>query len=587
MNEKDEISAELITFPELVRRNAEKYGERITFQMRRDGIFETFTYKKVYEMVRSIATALISIGVRKGERAGVISENRPEWPISYLSIVYAGGTIVPIDPQLKHKEIGHILNLSGTKVVFSSKKYLPVLQECRENMGLPETIILMGKSYSKEFVVMDDFIKKGQELLSKGSFVPEDSEKGIDDLLAIIFTSGTTGKSKGVMLTQRNVMFDAIASSKVIKVIEGDNFMSVLPLHHTFEATAGFILPFYKGAMITYARSLKSREIIEDIEDSVATILLGVPLLFEKMLKGLHKGISEQKGIIRVLVGTNLAIVRGLKKLFKVDVGHTLFSSVRNKAGLGSLRLLVAGGAALPLWVSKGFKELGFKIIQGYGLTETSPVTNVNPLNKVKPVSIGPPIPGIEVRIADPDKMGIGEITVKGPIVMKGYYRDEEETNKVKRGGWLYTGDYGRTDDDNYFYVTGRKKSVIVSHAGKNIYPEEIEGELLTSDFIEEVLVIGRINSTTKREEVHAIIYPNWEELDRFTEQKGIEQTGKWVEGFFTEEIAKHCKDLADYKRVKSFSIREEEFPKTTTRKIKRFLFQGDAIKTRKTPESD
>jgi len=582
MDEKDEITKQLITFPELVRRNAEKYGERVVFQMKREGIFETFTYRKVYEMVRSIAAALMSIGVRKGERTGVIGENRPEWPTSYLSIVYAGGTIVPIDPQLKHKEIGHILKLSGTKVVFSSKKLLPVLLECRENTGLPETIILMGKSSSKEFVVMDDFIKKGQELLSKGSFVPEDSEKELDDLLAIIFTSGTTGKSKGVMLTQRNIMFDAIASSKVIRVIEGDNFMSVLPLHHTFEATAGFVLPFYMGVTITYARSLKSREIIEDIKDSQATLLLGVPLLFEKMLKGLRKGISEQKGIIKALVGTNLAIVRGLKKLFKVDVGHALFSSVRNKTGLGSLRLFVAGGAALPFWVSKGFKELGFNIIQGYGLTETSPVTNVNPLDKVKPTSIGPPIPGIEVRIADADKMGVGEIAVKGPIVMKGYYKDKEETNKVNRGGWFYTGDYGRTDNDNYFYVTGRKKSVIVSYAGKNIYPEEVEGELLTSDFIEEALVVGRINGATKREEVHAIIYPNWEELDKFTELKGIEQTGKWMEEFFTEEIGKHCKDLADYKRAKSFSIREEEFPKTTTRKIKRFLFQGDAIETDK-----
>lgn len=206
-------------------------------------------------------------------------------------------------------------------------------------------------------------------------------------------------------------------------------------------------------------------------------------------------------------------------------------------------------------------------------------MTNVTPLGKIKPASVGPPVPGIEMKIVDPDEQGIGEIAVKGPIVMKGYFQDEEETSKVLKQGWFYTGDIGWVDSDNYYYITGRKKSVIVSAAGKNIYPEEVEEELLASDFIEEVLVAGRINPDSNREEVHAIIYPNWEALDAHTKEQGVQQTERWMNTFFKSEIEERCKNLADYKRVKSFSIREEEFPKTTTKKIKRFLFQEDVLK--------
>jgi long-chain acyl-CoA synthetase len=578
MEENTMNSEGLVTIADFVKVSAELYGDRIAFQMRRGDDFKTFTYNDVYRMVRATAAALVSTGFKKGDKAGVIGENRPEWPVSYFSILTAGGIVVPLDPQLKHKELAHIFSVSGTNIVFASPKFMPVLTECRESVGLPRTIICMEQSGEGNFN-LDDFIGKGQELIDGGKVDLGDRRVNLDDLLAIIFTSGTTGKSKGVMLTHRNVAFDTIAASKVIKVLDGDCFISVLPLHHTFEATGGFLLPFYKGAMITYARSLKSKEIIEDLKDSNATILLAVPLLYEKMLKALHKGMAEQSGIIKAVIQTNLALVRGVKKLFNSEAGTVLFKSLRKKASLDSLRIMISGGAALPLWVCRGFRELGFNLFQGYGLTETSPVTNVTPLEKIKPASVGPPIPGIEMKIVQPDQQGIGEIAVKGPIVMKGYFQDEEETNKVLKEGWFYTGDIGWVDSDNYYYITGRKKSVIVSAAGKNIYPEEVEEELLESDFIEEALVTGRINPDTKREEVHAIVYPNWEALDAYCKEKGIEQTERWMNTYFKNEIEQRCKELADYKRVKSFSIREEEFPKTTTKKVKRFLFQEDVLK--------
>ncbi len=579
MEEKKVSPEELMSIPGLVAQSAELYGEKTAFQMRRGDAFEKLSYREVYRRVRAIAAALISTGFKKGDKAGVIGENRPEWPLSYFSIVTAGGIVVPLDSQLKHKELGHILSISNTDRVFSSPSYMGLLKECRENTGHPKTIICMERSKVEGGINMDDFIEKGQQLIEGGSVDLKEREPALDDLLAIIFTSGTTGKSKGVMLTHRNVVFDTVASSKVIQVLEGDGFISVLPLHHTFEATAGFMLPFYKGAVVTYARSLKSKEIIEDLRDSGATIILGVPLLYEKMLKALHKGMAEQSGFIKMILKTNLALVRSLKKLFHSEAGKVLFGSLRKKAGLSTLRIMISGGAALPLWVCESFRELGFNLFQGYGLTETSPVTNVNPLEKIKPASVGPPIPGIEMKIINPDEKGIGELAVKGPIVMKGYFQDREETEKVLKEGWFSTGDIGWADEDDYYYITGRKKSVIVSAAGKNIYPEEVEEELLVSDFIEEVLVTGRINPETKREEVHAIIYPNWESLDMHSEELGIEQSDRWINEFFKSEIEVRCKELSDYKRVKSFSIREEEFPKTTTRKIKRFLFQEDVLK--------
>ncbi len=582
MDEKVVKQEEIITIAEMVRRSAELYGEKVALQMRRKGEFEKTTYRELYGKVRAAAAALISIGFKKSDRAGVIGENRPEWSISYLAIVYAGGVVVPIDSQLKHKEIGHILSISETKIVFASSKYIPVLKECQESTGLPETIISMESQDAQGIFSLNDFIRKGEELITQGTVSIDEKKVNLDDLLAIIFTSGTTGKSKGVMLTHRNVMFDALSTSKVIVIKETDTLISILPLHHTFEATAGFIFPLYVGAKITYARSLKSKEIIEDIKDSKATIMLGVPLLYEKMLIGLRKGISQQKILIKSLVKTNLAIVRGIKKMLHLNPSRVLFKSLRKKAGLNSLRLLVSGGATLPVWVSKGFSEFGFNILQGYGMTETSPITNVSPIEKIKPETVGPPIPGIEIKIIEPDEKGIGEIAVKGPIVMQGYYKNDEETRNVLKDGWLYSGDLGRVDEENYLYITGRKKSLIVSQAGKNIYPEEVEEELLMNDFIEEILVVARINADTKREEVHAIVYPNWENLDRFTKEKAIEQTENWVNSFYKELIENCCKNLADYKRIKSFSIREEEFPKTTTKKIKRFLFQEKVVKTEK-----
>jgi long-chain acyl-CoA synthetase len=570
----------LMTVPEMVKRSAELYGDEVALQMRRGDGFEKTTYSELHEKVRAIAAALVSIGFKKGDKAGVIGENRPEWALSYLAIVSAGGIVVPIDPQLKYKEIGHIFSISETKIVFSSPRYVSVITECKESISLPEKIISMEETRSKDLFSLGDFMKKGSELLSKDPMMLDSRSVSLDDILAIIFTSGTTGKSKGVVLTHRNVMFDAIAATKTIQIEQTDRLISILPLHHTFECTLGFLLVLYIGAMITYARSLKSKEIIEDIKDSQTTIVLGVPLLYEKMLIGLRRGISEQKPLIQSVVKTNLALVRGIRRLFKTEPGKVLFKSLRKKAGLDSLRLLISGGAALPLWISDGFREFGFTLFQGYGLTETSPVTHVNPLEKIKPSAVGKPIPGIEVRIVDPDEEGIGEIAIKGPIVMQGYYKDEEETRKVLREGWFYTGDLGRIDKENYLYITGRKKSLIVSRAGKNIYPEEVEGELVMSEFIEEVLVAGRINPETKREEVHAIIYPNWESLDMHSKAEGVDQTETWIQSFFKKEIEKRCKNLADFKRVKSFSIREEEFPKTTTKKIKRFLFQEDTIKT-------
>ena len=307
---------------------------------------------------------------------------------------------------------------------------------------------------------------------------------------------------------------------------------------------------------------------MEGISETGVTVMLGVPLLFEKMLEGLFRAVKEKPPLTRGLFRTLWGITRGMKGLLGLNTGKRLFKSLRKKAGLTSIRLMFCAGAPLSPEVGKGFETLGISFIQGYGLSESSPALTLNPEKKGKMASIGKALPGVEVKIANPDEKGVGEIIARGPNIMEGYYEDPDKSKEVLREGWLYTGDLGWQDRDGYFYIAGRSKNVIVTKAGKNVYPEEVEEELLRSPYIAEVMVYGKSNPETKREEVHAIIYPNYEELE-----KGNTKDEEVIR-IIDAEIKKHCDKLADFKRVKDFEIRKEEFPKTSTRKIKRFMIQ-------------
>ncbi len=567
------ITPEVETLKELVVYIRERYGDRLALQIKGRNGFVRFSYKEVADRAFAIAGALQELGIKKGDKVAVIGENRPEWAMSYLGVMASGAIVVPIDPFLKGGEVAHIVNVAEVSCVIASGKFVPMFEEIRELLHSVKAFITMEDEGEEGWYTFPEIIERGDRVIKSDAFIEYSVSK--DDIAAIIFTSGTTGKAKGVMLSHYNIVFDADSASRVIVIQPTDMAISILPLHHTFECTAGFIAVILRGGAITYARSLKPNEIVEDIRDAGVTIMLGVPLLFEKILSGIQRKLREQPAPKRALIGGLMGMTKGLRKLGFEGAGRVLFKSLREKAGMGRLRIMVSGGAALRPDVEIAFREFGFPILQGYGLTETSPVLTVNPLDKPKVGSVGLPIPGAEIDIHNPDEDGVGEIIARGPMIMQGYYKDEEETRKVLKDGWFFTGDLGYIDEDGYLYITGRAKNVIVSAAGKNIYPEEIERELLKSPIIEEVLVVGRYNAETKREEVWAIVYPNFEaiaECESPDEKECIERVLK-------EEIRKYCQNLAEYKRVQAFQVIDEEFPKTTTRKIKRYLFTDKAVR--------
>lgn len=564
---------DLFLLKDLPEMSARRLGGKTALQIRRGHDFAKISYDRLNDTSLYLAEFLLSHGVKKGESFAVIGENRPEWAMSYFAIARTGANIIPIDSMLKEQEIKLILHYINAKGIFVSSKHLDIIAEIKDQLPSLKLIVSMDEIEHPYELSFFEAVEQGKRLIEKGSKRYKDVEVGVDDTAVIIFTSGTTGQSKGVMLSNRNISYDVIYSTDLISVKESDIFISVLPLHHTFEATAGFILPIYCGSTITYARSLKSLEIIEDIKDSGATIMLGVPLLFEKIIQGIKRAIKESF-VKKTIVGSMLAIEKGSKKLLGMKLGKTMFKSLREKTGLASIRLMVSGGAALKPEVAEDFESFGFVLMQGYGLTETSPVVSVNPQNAIKHRSIGVPIEGIKVEIDSPNENGEGELKIKGPIVMKGYYNNPKATDEVIRDGWFYTGDIGYKDKDGYLYISGRKKSIIVTEAGKNVYPEEIEEKLLENENIEEALVIPVINKSNGREEVGAIIYPNPQLIESIiTKNLPEDEVDREIKAIIKKDINKVSEHMADYKRIKHFEIIYEEFPKTTTKKIKRYLF--------------
>jgi long-chain acyl-CoA synthetase len=551
----------LSTIRDILEMSASMYSSNVALRIRKsDGGFRETTYGELYENVRRLAGGLVRSGIEPGDKVAILSENRPEWTESYLALSSMCAVAVPLDIQLKAQEIRHILQHSGARAIIASGDLREKALEGSKKL-IPENMVFS----------MESFPEPGG--------TPERPPFDIrpEDLAALIYTSGTTGSAKAVMLSNLNIASNVDSLFQTIYFDRNDNFLSILPLHHTFEATCGMLLPLSVGASITYARSLKSRDIMEDIRDSRATIIIGVPLLFEKMYRGLLQGVKNRSWFTRTAFSASMGVARSLRMLTGGPAGSLLFRGLIKKAGLSSIRLMVSGGAPLNPDIGRSLQDIGLPMIQGYGLTETSPVLTVD-VPGCNLASVGKPICGVEIRIIKPDSGGIGEIAASGPNIMMGYYGNEAATEETFLEGWLLTGDLGFLDENGCLFITGRAKNVIVSAAGKNIYPEELESQLLKSPLIEEVLVHGDRNPVNGREDVHAIVYPNFEKIDEYASRHRLKLDEAAVEELLKEEITRECRSLADYKKVKHFSIRDEEFPKTTTRKIKRSLFAEKKI---------
>ncbi|RKX69675.1 long-chain fatty acid--CoA ligase [candidate division WOR-3 bacterium] len=531
---------ELVPLGMILKRSAEETPDQLA--LKKEDV--ELTYGELDRISSELALGLLAKGLRPHERIALIGGNSPQWCLIYFAILKAGMTVVPIDPLLSLSDIHHIITDAKAKVVFADPKWYDEIAELK----IARTV---------GFEMIDD-LRRGEGDLP---------EVDLDSLAILIYTSGTTGFSKGVMLSHRNVVNNVDSLYRSIDYDKNDRFLSLLPLHHTFAATCGLLTAIYNQAQIFFPRSLKSKDIITALRNYQITVLLVVPLILEKFVEGFkrklrHAGVSK-----RIIFG----FCSSITKLLPQTRGF-LFKGVREGLGMSHIRYIISGGAALPRWVARQIESLGLPLIQGYGLTEASPVVTVNPPDRPKNESVGLPIPGVKVRIVDPNPDGVGEIIVQGENVMEGYYNNDEATREAIKHGWLYTGDLGYFDDDGYLYIVGRKKYIIVTPGGKNVYPEAIEAKLLQSDYIKEALVIPE--RSEGKEEVVAIIYPDFEKLEENFKDLNRER----VEEIIRNEIIKHGAEIPEYGRIRRFTIRDEEFPKTTTRKIKRHLFLGKRI---------
>lgn len=540
-----------------------RYSSREALAEKRDGSYRPVTYGHVAREVEALATSFFELGLAAGDRVGILSENRIGWSITYLACVTSGLVTVPIDKELKDHDIRHILAFSGARALVASSSYLRSLRDDRSTLDALEILIGMDEGDDAADTTVPQLLALGRRRLTAGDIRFRQCTVQADQPAAMIFTSGTTGSSKAVLLSHGALAANVVGVSSNVSIGNQDVLLSVLPLHHTYECTAGFLTALYQGATVCYAEGL--RRVADNLQETRATVMLGVPALFEAMYRRLEAGIRE-KGAGKFAVAKNL--VRG-GRWFGLDLRRKLFAKVHERFG-GRLRLLISGGAAINPAVAKGFRELGIEFIQGYGMTEYSPIIAVNRVEQAKDDSVGFPIPGTEVTIVD------DEIVVRGPCLMLGYHRNEGATREALRDGALHTGDLGFIDSEGHLHISGRRKSVIVTPNGKNVYPEELEALLNDSPFVLECLVWGGPDPDPGLTEVQAVIVPDLTAFDRSFGPLSFEDAK--VHSVIGDEVKKVNSRLAGYKRVRKFTLRSEEFEKTTTRKIKRYLYTAPPV---------
>lgn len=530
------------------------FGQKIAFNYF-DSTWHSVTYNDFITSSRSIAAHLLNSGLKKGDRIAIISENRPEWCIAYTGIIMAGGIAVPIDAQLLPDAVKNLLADSESEIVFCSDK----------------TAANISNSVKTKKI---NFDSPEFKLVIESNVCFDLPEVKFEDVASIIYTSGTTGIPKGVMLIHKNFLSDADAVIKSGIIKESDSVLSVLPLHHTYPFMCTFIVPMILGGRVVYSPSLKGSDIISSIHDKSVTILLAVPQLLELIRNNITTKIKQLPFPFSSIISAGLGVCKVLRIMSGLNIGKMLFSSVHKKLGK-QFRLMASGGARLDPQVMRDLEGIGFTVIEGYGLTETSPVLTFNPISRSKIGSVGKPLSSVEIRIIDTATGKIletreqGEIAVRGPMVMKGYYKNPDETNKVIRDNWFFTGDIGFLDKENYLYITNRIKEVIVLSSGKNIYPVEIEKTYLKIPLIKEICVT-EAGGQKSGDFLHAVIVPDFEYAKKNHISNILEHL-KWK----TNKIS-HT--LPEYMRIKGFTLYTESLPKTPLGKLRRFMIK-DLIK--------
>ncbi|MDD5584833.1 MAG: AMP-binding protein [Candidatus Omnitrophica bacterium] len=554
------VPLHVITITDILEKINKQYGEIPALQVKlKDGSFKALSYVNLGRRAVDLSSKLIQLGIVKNDRVAILSQSRPEWSIALFGIISCAGITVPLDVKLSEKEIQFILNDSQAKCVIVSAQYLGVIDALKSSLPELKHIILMDDSDRKDLILLKDLkMKEGEQ-----KYYPIHPQ----DTSIMVYTSGTTGVAKGVELTYDNLMFQVRSISDIIRYSSKDQFLSILPLNHMLEITGGLIAPLYAGSCITYAESIKTTTLLALMKETRTTNMICVPLVLKMLHDGIMKKIENLSQRKRTIFYALLNISKFLLR-YNIRIGRLLFISIHREFG-GRLRGFVSGGAPLSIDIEVTMNALGFRVLQGYGLTETAPVIAVNTFKDNKFGSVGKPLPGVEVTILKENEQAKdGEILTRGPHLMKGYYCNPEKTAEVIKDGWLHTGDIGYLDNEGFLFISGRARNLIVLGAGKKVFPEEVEEVLSKSRYIKEICVIGKIATKGVRkgcEEVYAVIVPH---VDAFDSE--IQGDKEKIKDVISHEMNRLSENLAEYKRVVDFDVWFDELPKTATRKIKR-----------------
>ena len=557
LKKKYHKTEEVTNFKDMLYRSSDIYRSRTAFKRKdKDGKIFSTTYAEFKNDVVYLGTSLIEKGFLN-KRIAVIGKNSYEWSVSYLAASIVG-IVVPLDKELHPHDVINFMNVSQTACILGDNKNLNSVLDNIEKVENPDTLFITFDPKKEINNSYEKLLENGKKLYENGNHIFDDIKVDPDEMRILLFTSGTTGSAKGVCLSQRNICSNILSTYGIVKVKRSDLFFSILPLHHTYECTLGFLLPIYSGASVCHCEGL--RHIVKNIQEFHPSVILCVPLLLENVhkniIKNMNKSLPEKYRTEDGNPYKNLPFI--IKKVVRNKVKNTLG---------GRLRVFIVGAAATNPNIIADFKDLHLNTLQGYGLTECSPLVAGNTDFFQKDDAAGLPIPNVEYKIDSPNEEGVGEILVKGPNVMLGYYEDEEKTKQTIVDGWFHTGDLGRVDENGYLYITGRCKSVIVTKNGKNIYPEEVEYYLNDNPLISEAMVLG----IQKDDDIYvnAQIYPNIEAITEYL--KGSVPTKEEIWKVIADSVSSVNKLLPNYKHIKSFGIRDKEFEKTTTQKIKRY----------------
>ena len=540
---------EITDLKDMLKKSGEKYGEKIAYKIRQENGYKEITHNEVRKMVDGLGTKLIDMGL-KDKRIAVIGENRYEWEIAYLSIVCGTGTVVPLDKSLPENELESLIERSKAEAIICSQKYVEILKKTKLKY-----IISMDLENDNDGIISQKrLISEGIQLVKSGNTSFTNAKIDNEKMSIMLFTSGTTSISKAVALSHKNICSNLMDISSILDVNSSDVFLSFLPLHHVFECTVGFLFSLYVGAETVFCDGI--RHIPENLAEYKVSVMASVPAIYERLFKIIKKHLEKQGKVEQILKDEEKYKDSSMEKKKEV------FKEIHDLLG-GNIKLFISGAASLDPSIEEKFRRLGFNMVQGYGLTETSPVVAIGNKKYHKTGSIGKCVPSDEVKLLDVNKDGIGELAVKGPNVMLEYYENKEATEKVLKNGWFQTGDLARIDEDGYIFICGRKKSVIVLKNGKNIFPEEMETLINKEDGVEESFIFGKpISKDPNDIKIFVKIVYNKESFEGKTETE--------IKEYFNEKIKSINKTMPHYKAIRGIIISDKPLIKTTTNKIKR-----------------